>query len=74
MDIKNYYHDFRTKVDFILESNYNLPTGNLPWIKKERISQLPIAFYNKCNMYFDESSLLQEGGNEDSSKYILHLL
>ena len=74
MDIKNYYHDFRTKVDFILESNYNLPTGNLPWIKKERISQLPIAFYNKCNMYFDESSLPPSCSNvtDLSNKHILY--
>jgi hypothetical protein len=74
MDIKEYYHNFRTKVDFILESCYNLPHGNLPWVKKEKISQLPIAFYNKCNIYFDESSLPPSCTNvtDLSNKYIIY--
>lgn len=74
MDIKNYYYDFRKRIDNILCVKYNLPIGNLSWVKKINISQSPIAFFNKCNIYFDNSSLPPNCSNviDLSNKYVLY--
>lgn len=74
MEIQDYYYDFRKRVDLILSLQYNLPQGNLSWVKSAKITQQPIAFFNDCNIYFDESSLPPICSNvtDLSNKYILY--
>lgn len=74
MEIKGHYYEFRKRVDRILSTQYNLPQGNLSWVKDAKITHQPIAFFNKCNIFFDESSLppICSFITDLSSKYILY--
>lgn len=57
MKIPDYYYEFRQIADTTLNVKYDIPIGNLSWIKPFKRSGQPISFYNYCKMWLDESSL-----------------
>ncbi len=57
MKISTDYIEFRKLSEISLITLYNLPIENMPWVKRPSLSEQPIVFYNKCKMYFDNSSL-----------------
>ena len=69
-----YYYTFRERVSTILQEQYGLPKEKVSWVKKIKTSSQPIAFFNKCNIYFDESSLplICTNVTDLSNKYILY--
>lgn len=74
MEIKDHYYKFREQVDTVLRITYNWPMSKLSWVKEINISQSPVAFFNKCNIYFDNSSLPPICSNitDLSNKYVLY--
>ena len=57
MEITENYENFRKVAEIPLTVLYNILSENSPRIKRPILSEQPIAFYNKCKMYFDKSSL-----------------
>lgn len=57
MIFPEHYYEFRRRVDCILTMKYDIPQGNTPYIKEANLTQIPLAFYNGCNMFLDLSSL-----------------
>lgn len=59
MKLKNqdFYDAFKEKANLLIEARYNLPTGNMPYVKPLKISEVPLSFENKCAIYFDMNSL-----------------
>ena len=57
MIVPDYYYDFRRIADTVLTVKYDIPTGDLPWVKEFKKSNQPISFHNGCKMWLDESSL-----------------
>lgn len=74
MKISKDYQDFRKSVRERIEALYNLRQENISWVKRVVLSKQPIVFYNKCKMFFDESSLPPSCSDvtDLSNKYVLY--
>lgn len=74
MEITSSYIEFRKLAEIQLVALYNPPQENVPWIKRAVLTEQPIAFYNKCKMYFDKSSLPLScvDVTDLSNKYVLY--
>ena len=57
MRMNEIYTEYRKRADILLLTKFDIPSNEMIYIKDSRIAQTPIAFYNGCKMYFDESSL-----------------